>query len=146
VPVLDGQRQVIVGIKEAAVLIAQQTGLRDVAPADVRELARRGLVRVVVPGDWPLVSLDIAARLGLTAGMADELRLIVEGRQQWWAASLNRCDAAEALELTPAAFDALASHHGVEAGRFRRYARSDIERLRRLQFAPPPGVPRALAG
>src|SRR2546423_879170 len=40
----------VTGIKQAALVLARETGLRDVAPADVRELAVRGLVRVVLPG------------------------------------------------------------------------------------------------
>jgi hypothetical protein len=110
-------------IKQAADLLAERTGLRDVAPVDVRELAEHGLVRVVLPGTWPLVDPD-----GFTA--VEELRAVGEARRAWWAASMGRWEAAETLSLRLEDFDRLAACRGVKAGRLGRYCRTEVLRLR----------------
>lgn len=110
-------------MKEAAALLARQTGLLDVAPADVRELAEGGLVHVVVPGKWPLYDLD-----GFWA--VDELRRLGEARRAWWASSMGRWETANALGLSAEEFDALAARHGLKPGRFGRYCRAEVMRLR----------------
>jgi predicted ATPase len=60
--------------KEAAAALAQRWGLRDVAPADLRELAERGLIRATCPGRWPLYDVE-----GFTA--VDELRRVGDARR-----------------------------------------------------------------
>jgi len=115
---------VIVGVKQAAELLARWTHLRDVAPADVRMLAERGWLRVVNGGEWPLIELDEEF------GAAEELRRIGEERRTWWAASMSRWDAAEALGVSPEEFDALAASAGLRPGRFGRYLRTPVISLR----------------
>jgi hypothetical protein len=115
---------VILSSKEAAALLAQKWGLRDVAPVDLRDLAGRGLIRVAVPGGWPLYDLD-----GFTA--VDELRRVGDARRAWWTASVNRWDAAEILGLSLDEFDTLAACRGLRPGRFDRYCRADVLTLRR---------------
>jgi choline dehydrogenase-like flavoprotein len=119
-----------IDVKRAAVLLAKRSGLPDVAPVDVREMAERGVLRVVVPGDWLLVGLD-----DLRAGWIDELRRIGEERRAWRAASLDRFDAAEVLGRSWKEFPELAAQRGVQPGRFGRYARSDIDWLRHALMA-----------
>ncbi len=114
----------VLSSKEAAAFLARKWGLSDVAPADLRELAGRGLIRVVVPGDWPLYDLD-----GFTA--VEELRLAGDARRAWWRASVNRWDATEILGLSLDEFDALAASRGLQPGRFYRYRRADVLALRR---------------
>jgi hypothetical protein len=121
-----------VGVKEAAVLLAARTGLPDVAPVDVRELAERGLVRVIVPGRWPLLELPVDLDSYIATGLVAELRAIGEARRAWWAWSLSRWAAAEALGVTESAFVVLASRHQVRPGRFGRYRRPDIARLHQV--------------
>jgi hypothetical protein len=105
--------------KEAATVLAGLTGLWDVAPVDVRELAERGLVRVVSAGDYPLYDLK-----GFRA--VEELREAGERRRAWWAGSLNRWDAAAALRLSVEEFEALAARGGLQPGRFGRYCRAEV--------------------
>jgi hypothetical protein len=157
---------VVVGVKAAAVLLAQLTGLRDVAPADVREVAERGLVRVVTPGEWPMVEVDVPAGTGVRLSLdwpmpyligapnelaspncplAVELRRIGEERRAWRAASMLGFDAAEELGVRMEDFTELAARHGVQPGRWSRYARTDIERLRRALLAAS-SARRTLAG
>jgi hypothetical protein len=105
------------------------------------------MLRVVVPGDWPLVELDVpgmvvrlpgnggwpilgpdqqdAGRLRLE--LVEELRRVGVERRAWLAASCGRWDAADALGVSGEEFDALAARHGVQRGRVGRYARSDIK-------------------
>src|SRR5258708_1881103 len=113
-------------LKETAVALERETGLRDVAPADVRELVGRGLIRIIAPGQWPLCDLE-----GFTA--VEELRQVGETRRAWLAASIGRWDAAEALGLCLEEFDALAARQGLQPGRFWRYRRTEVMRLRRLR-------------
>jgi hypothetical protein len=112
------------GGKEAAAVLARQTRLNDVAPADLRELAECGLIRVVVPGQWPIYDLE-----GFTA--VEELHRVGDKRRAWWATSMNRWEAAEALGLSLEEFDDLAACRKLQLGRFGRYRRSAIIRLRR---------------
>jgi hypothetical protein len=155
----------VVDVKTAATLLGQWARLPGVAPADVRELAERGILRVVVPGDWPLVELDVPgmvvclpghggwASLGpgqwaaehLPIALVAELRHVGVERRAWLDASCGRWDAAETLSVSREEFDALAARHGVQGGRFGRYSRSDIMRLRRALLAASP-VPQQLAG
>ena len=107
-------------MKQAAELLARWTRLRDVAPADVRILAERGLLRVVDGGEWPLVELDEKF------GAVEELRRIGEERRTWWAASMSRWDAAEALGVSLEEFEALAASAGLRPGRCRRYLRTAV--------------------
>lgn len=111
---------------EAAAMLARRWGLRDVAPADLRELAKAGLIRVACPGRWPLYDLT-----GFTA--VDELRRIGDARRQWLAASVDRWGAAAILGMCVHEFDALVARCGLPAGPFGRYRRSDVERMRRAQ-------------
>jgi len=114
---------VVLSSKEAAAFLARRWGLSDVAPVDLRELAERGLIRVVIPGDWPLYDLD-----GFTA--IEELRQVGDARRAWWRASVNRWDAAEILGLSLDEFDALAARDGLWPGRFDRYRRADVLAVR----------------
>ena len=109
--------------KAAAAALAQQWGLREVAPADLRELAERGLIRVTCPGQCPLYDVD-----GFTA--VDELRRVADARREWLAASIDRWDAAGMLGLGVEEFDGLAAGCGLQPGRFGRYRRSEVEALR----------------
>jgi hypothetical protein len=155
----------VVDVKTAATLLGEWTRLPSVAPADVRELAERGMLRVVVPGDWPLVELDVPGMVvclpshggwpSLGSGQRDvvrlplelveELRRVGEARRAWLTASCAPWDAAEALGMSREEFDALAAGYDVQRGRFGRYSRSDITRLRRALLAASP-VPQELAG
>jgi hypothetical protein len=114
---------VVLSSKEAAAFLARRCGLCDVAPVDLRDLAGRGLLRVAVPGDWPLYDLD-----GFTA--VDELRRVGDARRAWWKASVNRWDAASILGLSLDEFDALVARRGLRPGRFDRYRRTDVLALR----------------
>jgi hypothetical protein len=115
--------------KEAAAVLARKWGLCDVAPADLRELAKGGLVRVTLPGHWPLYDLE-----GFTA--IEELRQVGEARRAWWAVSINRWDAAEMLGLSTAEFDALAAGRRLQSGRFDRYRRAEVMALRQQERRP----------
>lgn len=106
--------------REAAARLARRTGL-PVAPADVRELAARGFVRVVVPGDWPLYEIVRVTRR--------RLRHVVAERIAWIADSIDRWDAADALGLSQDEFREAVARHGLRPGRFNRYRRADVARL-----------------
>ncbi len=110
--------------KEAAAALAQRWGLRDVAPADLREMAERGLIRVTCPGHCPLYDVE-----GFTA--VDELRRVGDARREWWAASIDRWDAAAILGLSVEEFGALAARCGLQPGRFGRYHRAEVVALPR---------------
>jgi hypothetical protein len=146
----------VVGVKTAATLLGEWAPLPDVAPADVRELAQRGMLRVVVPGDWPLVELDAPSMVVCLPGhggwpslgsdqqdagrlpleLVEELRRVGEARRAWLTASCGPWDAAEALGVSREEFELLAVRHGVRPGRFGRYRRPDVARLHRvLQLA-----------
>ena len=88
------------------------------------------MVRIRVPGDYPLVELDLPAG-ELAADVVDALREIGDQRRAWRATSIARWDAAAELGVGRKAFDALAAKHGVHPGRFGRFARSDVTKLRR---------------
>jgi hypothetical protein len=109
--------------KEAAAALAQRWALRDVAPADLREMAERGLIRITCPGHCPLYDVE-----GFTA--VDELRRAGDARRRWWAVSIDRWDAAEMLALSVEDFDALAAARDLQPGRFGRYGRSEVEAQR----------------
>ena len=109
--------------RAAAAALAQRWGLQDVAPADLRSLAERGLIRIVLPGVWPLYEVE-----GFTA--VEELRRMGEERRAWWAVSVNRWDAAYLLGLSVDEFEAVVARHGLRAGRFDRYRRTDVLGLR----------------
>jgi hypothetical protein len=115
--------------KAAAVALAQRWGLHDVAPADLRELAERGLIRAILPGDWPLYDVE-----NFTA--VEELRRIGDERRAWWAASINRWDAAVLMGVNVDEFDALAARHGLLPGRSDRYRRSEVLALRHERARP----------
>jgi hypothetical protein len=114
---------VVLSSKEAAAFLARKWALCDVAPVDLRDLAGRGLIRVAVPGDWPLYDLD-----GFTA--VEELRRVGDARRAWWKASVNRWDAAAILGMSADEFEAMAAPHGLRPGRFDRYRRSSVLALR----------------
>jgi len=126
-----------VDLKVAAIVLGQWAGLADVAPADVRELVRRGLLAGFADPRWPLV--EVAApetrwKILPAAALVEELRRVGDQRRAWRAASCDRWEAAEELGLSLQDFDRLAARAGVEPGRFGRYARSDVERLRRARL------------
>jgi hypothetical protein len=56
----------------------------------------------------------------------EELRRIGDERRAWWAASINRWDAAELFGVTVDEFDALAARHGLRPGHSGRYRRSEV--------------------
>ena len=108
------------------------------APADVRELVGRGLLHAC-GGDprWPQVELASPETRWDTpppAAVVEELRRVGDERRAWRAASCGRCEAAEELGLSVQDFEVVAARAGVEPGRFERYARSDVERLRRARL------------
>jgi hypothetical protein len=109
--------------KAATAALAERWGLHDVAPADLRELAALGLIRVVLPGSDPLYDVE-----GFTA--VEELRRVGNERRAWWAASVNRWDAAELLGLSLVEFDVLAAGRGLQPGRSDRYRRAEVDALR----------------
>ncbi len=121
----------------AAAVLARRWGLRDVAPADLRELAQEGFLRVTSPGRWPLYDLD-----GFTA--VDELRRVGDARREWWAASIDRWDAAAMIGIGVEEFDFLAARCSLQPGRFGRYRRTEVVALRSAasQGAAPPVRPR----
>jgi Exonuclease len=113
-----------IGANKAAARLAERTGL-EVDRADVEELAERGLLEVAgTYKEWPVY--DTRQLDGLDR---DELAAVVSGRQAWLAASLVRPAAAERLGWRWEEFDRVVQEHGVEAGRFGRYAVSDIDVL-----------------
>jgi len=111
-----------VTFKEAALRLGQRFRLHDVAPADVRELAERGLLPIAVRWGVDLVP-------DLPPDIIDELRRVGDERRAWRTASLDRWAAAEQLGVTWEEVPDLAAEHDVQPGRFGRYARSDIDRL-----------------
>ncbi len=113
--------------KHAAVDLARRTGLRDVAPVDVRELAKKGYLRRVAGGSSPLYDGGDVERF--TA--VEELRRVGDARRAWWAASMDRWDAAEALGMSLDEFDAFAARRGLRPGHLGRYCRSEIATLSR---------------
>lgn len=124
----------VVSVKEAAAALSRLTGIVDVAPVDLRELAARGLIRVAVPG-WPptgnlydLADLTEAAR---QTSVVVELRRVGTARRAWRAASVDRVDAAALLHMRLDMFDALAARAGIQPGRFGRYDRTAVLRLKR---------------
>jgi hypothetical protein len=125
-----------VGVKDAAVLLSQWTCLPDVAPADVRKLIARGMLRAVAPSDWPMVEVDAVWTVDEPpAWLVRELREIGDERRAWWAASMHGWDAATALGLSRTDFDLLAAEAEIEAGDLGRYARRDVDRLRHALMA-----------
>jgi hypothetical protein len=132
----------VVDLKAAATLLSGWARLPDVAPADVRELVERGMLPAFGFRGCPTVELEVPARWvrhGVSrwdvppppAAVVEELRRLGEERRAWRVASMDRYDAAEELGLSLRDFDLLAAGHGVQPGRFGRYARSDVARLRR---------------
>lgn len=110
------------GTKAAARLLAARTGL-PVAGADVRVLAARGRFRVTANfTDWPMyASEDVEAFDGV-----EELREVVAERIEWWGASTDRWDAAQALGVAPDQVQAVMARRGARPGRFGRYRRTDV--------------------
>jgi hypothetical protein len=126
-----------VELKEAAVRLGEWTRLSDVAPADVRELVELGLLVSFGDGTWPLVELDVPVvwwERPAPPALVDELRRLGDERRVWRAASCGRWEAAGGLGLSVQDFDLLAATAEVQPGRFGRYARSDIARLRRARL------------
>lgn len=109
--------------KAAAAALAERWALPEVAPADLRRMAKHGLIRVVLPGVWPLYDVE-----DFTA--AEELRQVGEERRAWWAVSVNRWDAADLLGVGIDAFEVVAALRGLRAGRSDRYRRTDVLALR----------------
>jgi hypothetical protein len=124
---ISGLAGVLMSAKHAAVELARRTGLRDVAPVDVRELAKKGYLRRVAGGSFPLY--DGADVERFTA--VEELRRVGDARRDWWAASMDRWDAAEALGTSLEEFDAFAARRGLRPGSLGRYCRSKIAALSR---------------
>src|SRR3981081_3688652 len=114
--------RVLMSAKHAAAELARRTGRRDVAPVDVRELARKGYLRRVAGGSSPLY--DGADVERFTA--VEELRCVGDARRAWWAASRARGDAAEARGMSLEEFDVFAARRGLGPGRLGRYCRSEI--------------------
>src|SRR6266487_5458087 len=100
--------------KVAAYTLATRTGMRGVAPSDVRELAEHGYLRPRVGGRHSL--FDTAELNRFTA--VEELRRVGDARRAWLAASMDRWDAAEALGLCLDEFDVVAASRGLQPGRF----------------------------
>lgn len=109
--------------KAAAAALAQRWRLPDVAPADLRGLAERGLIRVVLPGVWPLYDVE-----DFTA--VEELRQVGDERRAWWAVSLNRWDAADLLGVGIDELEVAAARRGLRPGHSDRYRRADVLALR----------------
>jgi len=112
-----------VPFKEAALRLGQWFRLHDVAPADVRDLAERGLLPIAVRWGVELVP-------DLPPDVIDELRRVGDERRAWRTASLDCWAAADRLGVSWDEVPDLAAEHGLQPGRFGRYARSDVERLR----------------
>jgi hypothetical protein len=107
--------------RDVAAMLARRIGL-PVAPADVHELAERGLVKLLVPGDWPFYEVN-----GVTC---EQVLRVVEERIAWLTDSLDCWDAAATLDMSREAFREAAGRHGIRPGRFGRYRRADVARLR----------------
>jgi hypothetical protein len=113
-----------IGANKAAARLAERTGL-EVDRHDVEALAERELLHVVGwYKEWPLY--DPRQLDGLTA---DQLTPVVADRKAWLAASLHRRTAAEQLGWRPEELAQVVQERGIEAGRFGRYARADIDAL-----------------
>lgn len=134
-PVLVGQILAVVGThpglgtEKAAAHLADRTGL-PVERSDVQDLADDGDLQPV--GDyrgWPLYAVE-----ALDAVPARRIADVVRARQDWITASLTASEAAEALGVSLGRFEVTVESAGVTAGRFDRYARTDVDRLR-----PPTG-------
>ena len=124
---VSGLAGVLMSAKHAAAELGRRTGLRDVAPVDVRELAKKGHLRRVAGGSAPLY--DGADVERFTA--VEELRRVGDARRAWRAASMDRWDAAEALGTSLGEFDAFAARRGLRPGSLGRYCRSEIVALSR---------------
>jgi len=112
-----------VTFKDAALRLGQWFRLHDVASADVRELAERGLLPIAEHWGVELV-------LDIPPDVIEELRRVGDERRAWRTASLDRWAAAQQLGVSWGEVPDLATEHGVQPGRFGRYARSDIDQLR----------------
>src|SRR5258708_25242514 len=123
----SGLAGVFMSAKHAAAELARRTGLRDVAPVDVRELAKKGYLRSVSGVSSPLY--DGADVERFTA--VEELRRVGDARRAWRAASMDRWDAAAALGMSLDEFDAFAARRGLRPGSLGRYRRSEISELSR---------------
>ncbi|WP_207550501.1 MULTISPECIES: hypothetical protein [Parafrankia] len=114
-----------IGSSKAAEYLSGRTGLQ-IERADVQALAERGALRPI--GDykgWSLYALDDLDALSL-----DLLVTVLADRQSWLQASLTSPEAADLLGWSVGRFEVTAERQGLTAGRFGRYARVDVERLR----------------
>ncbi|GLX06584.1 3'-5' exonuclease [Microbispora sp. NBRC 16548] len=135
------------GLRRCAELLAERTGL-EVTDADVRVLEERGLTRVVdCYKKWDLYDVGaLVALVGQEDGLAT-LTGIVADRQAWLADSITAEDAARWLGWHVRDLERVAAARGMTAGRFGRWARTDIaaltedealiERVRREQLLGP---------
>jgi hypothetical protein len=118
------ERERALGANRCAEQLAEVTGL-GVERDDIETMAEEGLIRRAgFYKDWPLYKVADLDELDLDAAA----RIVAE-RQAWLAASLTRQEAAGELGWRLAEFERVAVDRGVEAGRFDRYARADVQAL-----------------
>ena len=112
------------GAGRAAERLATRTGL-DVVRDDIEALAGQGLLTPV--GEykgWPLYDVrDVDAVAG------DVLEQVVAERQVWLAASVDTWEAADLLGWRRRELERVIGQRGLVAGRYGRWARSDIHAL-----------------
>lgn len=129
--------QVAAGIEEArelgaarcAGLLAAATGL-PVERADIDELAARGLLTASGSyKDWPLYRVADLEALAVSPAAREQLAVLVAGRVQWLAASLDRAEACARLGWSRAELEDAAAARDLTPGRFGRWARSAVEDL-----------------
>lgn len=113
-----------VGGHRAAARLAQRTGF-DVDRADVEVLADGGVLSACDEfKGWPLY--DPRDLDGL---QVDTVAAVVADRKAWVAGSVPRRAAAAELGWQLPQFDQVVAERGIAAGRFGRYARSDVAAL-----------------
>jgi hypothetical protein len=117
------------GASRCASLLAELTGL-DVTTDDLLQLASQGHVAVVdYYKEWALYDTSAIRRLGATGDGTAIVAGLVAERQAWLAASVTTDDAARQLAWDKRDLERVAAQQGIRPGRFRRWARADVDRL-----------------
>jgi hypothetical protein len=117
------------GAHRCASLLAELTGL-DVTADDLSELVSKGHVdEAGYFKQWTLYDTGAVRRLATTEAGTATVAAVVAERQAWLADSVTTEDAARWLAWDRRDLERVAAEHGINQGRFRRWARTGIARL-----------------
>ncbi|UKD50806.1 3'-5' exonuclease (plasmid) [Amycolatopsis sp. FU40] len=117
-----------VGAAKCAARLAERLGLA-VDPADIAALAEAGRLAVADTFTRKGRTHDLYAPGEVDALTADEVAAVVDDRLAWTAASMTFDEAVAHLGWRRDELDQVVADRGLQRGRFRRFARSDIDAL-----------------